>query len=315
MSGAVPFIIRRILAAIPVLFFVTAGTFALGRFAPGDPIQVRTGGRATPEQIQRVRQSLGLNDPIPVQYVRYMVNLLHGDLGESYRHPGVSVAELVFPKLAVSAELLALPSVLVFVLGLPLGLFCAVHRGHWQDPLTIGMLLLIAAIPEALLIPVLQVVFSVKLGWLPVGGWDGLLSTRVILPTLVLTVPGFAGIARLMRTSLLQAMGEDFVRTARAKGLTERVVLLRHVTRNALLPIVTGVIYTLFGFFFGDFFVELLFGIPGIARETLSSIGSRDYDEFMAVTILGAITFILANLVLDIGYTLIDPRIGYGDSS
>lgn len=311
MTGPIPFIVRRILAAIPVLFFVTAGTFALGRYAPGDPVLVRTGGKASPEQIQRIRQELGLNDPIPVQYARYMVNLLHGDLGTSLRHPGIKISELIFPKLVVSTQLLLLPSLLVFAIGLPLGIYTATRRGHWQDPFTIASLLLIAAIPELLLIPVLQVIFAIKLHWLPVGGWSGIFSANIILPTVVLTIPGFAGIARLMRGSILQVMGEDFIRTARAKGLTEPVVLLRHVSRNAMLPIVTAIIYSLFGLFTGDFFVETLFGIPGFAREAVSSIGSRDYDEFMAITILGAVAFILANLVLDIVYTLIDPRISY----
>jgi peptide/nickel transport system permease protein len=311
MTGALPFIIRRILAAIPVLLFVTAGTFFLGRYAPGDPIQVRTGGHATPEQIQRIRQNLGLNDPVYVQYVRYMDNLVHGNLGDSLRHPGIQVSELIFPKIWVSAQLVLIPTILTFAVGIPIGLYCALRRGRWQDPTIIAGLFFVAAIPEVLIIPLLQVVFSIKLGWLPVGGWDGFFSTRMILPTIVLTIPGFAGIARLSRTSVLQVTDEDFVRTARAKGLAESVVLFRHIVRNAMLPIITAVIYALFGLISGDFFVETLFGIPGIAREAVMSIGSRDYDEFMALTILGAITFIVANLVLDIVYTLIDPRIRY----
>src|SRR5579883_1559955 len=146
MNGPLPFIIRRVLAAIPVLLFVTAGTFFLGRYAPGDPIVVRTGGHATPEQVQRIRQQLGLNDPIPVQYVRYMTNLAHGDLGTSLRHPGIKISELVFPKLWVSTQLLIIPTILTFALGLPIGVFCALWRGTWRDPTTIGSLLLVAAI-------------------------------------------------------------------------------------------------------------------------------------------------------------------------
>jgi len=315
MTGPIPFIIRRILVAIPILIFVTAATFFLGRFAPGDPITVRTGGRASPDQVRLVRQTLGLNDPVPVQYLRYMLNLAHGDLGTSLRHPGVKVSELIFPKIAVSAQLLLIPSILIFVLGLPLGVYTATRQGQWQDPLTIGSLLFVAAIPELLMIPVLQVVFAIKLRWLPVGGWDGILSSRMILPGIVLTIPSLGGLARLMRGSILQVLGEDFIRTARAKGLQERVVLVRHVARNAMLPIVTAIVYTLFGLLSGDFFVEFLFGIPGVAREALSSIGSRDYDEFMAITIIGAVAFIIANLVLDIIYTLVDPRISYGNQS
>jgi ABC-type dipeptide/oligopeptide/nickel transport system permease component len=315
MTGPIPFIIRRIIAAIPVLIFITAGTFFLGRFAPGDPVTVRTGGKATPEQVATIRQTLGLNDPIPVQYLRYMENLAHGDLGTSLRHPGVKISELIFPKLLVSTQLLLLPTILIFAVGLPLGIYTATRQGHWQDPLTIGSLLFVAAIPEVLLIPVLQVIFAIKLKWLPVGGWDGIVSSRIILPAIVLTIPSLGGLARLMRGSILQVMGEDFIRTARAKGLNERVVLVRHVARNAMLPIVTAIIYAFLFLFSGDFFVETLFGIPGFAREAVSSIGSRDYDEFMAITIIGAVVFIFANLLLDIVYTLIDPRISYGGQS
>ena len=309
MTGPIPFIIRRILVAIPVLFFVTAGTFFLGRYAPGDPISVRTGGRASPEQVQRIRQTLGLNDPVPVQYLRYMANLAHGDLGTSLRHPGIQVSELVFPKMLVSAQLLIIPTILTFLFGLPIGIYVATKAGHWQDPLTISVLIFFSAIPELLMIPLLQLVFAVKLKWLPVGGWDGIWSSRSILPTIVLTIPAFGGIANLMRNSLLQVMGEDFVRTARAKGLAERVVLIRHAARNAMLPIVSGIVYAFIFLFGGDLFVETLFGIPGLGREAVSSIGSRDYDEFMAIVIISAIALIFANLLLDIVYGLIDPRI------
>ena len=315
MSGALPFIVRRILVAIPVLLFVTAGAFWLGRYAPGDPITVRTGGHAPPDVVQRIRQNLGLNDPVPVQYVRYMGNLLQGNLGDSYRHPGIPVSELIFPKIEVSAELLLFPTILIFVVGLPLGIFTAMRNGHWQDPFTMFWLFVIAAIPEVIAIPLLQVLFSIKLGWLPVGGWDGLFSMRIILPTIVLTIPGFAGITRLMRTSILQVMGEEYVRTARAKGLPERVVVMRHVVRNGLLPIITAIIGALFGLIGGDFFVETLFGIPGIAREALLATNSRDYDELMALVIMGAVAFVIANLVMDIAYTLVDPRVSYSGGS
>jgi ABC-type dipeptide/oligopeptide/nickel transport system permease component len=315
MSGPIPFIIRRILVSIPVLLFVTAGTFFLGRFAPGDPITVRTGGHASPEQVQRIRQQLGLNDPIPVQYEHYMLALTHGDLGTSLRHPGVPISELIFPKLLVSTQLLILPTMLIFAVGIPVGVLAARKQGRWQDPAIIGSLIFIAAIPEIIIIPLLQVLFAVKLKWLPVGGWDGMFSPRIILPTLVLTVPALGGIANLMRNSLLQVMGEDWVRTARAKGLQERIVLMRHAARNAMLPIISGVVYAIVFIFSGDLFVETLFGIPGFAREAVQSIGSRDYDEFMAIVIIGAIALILANLILDIVYGIVDPRISLsGDS-
>jgi ABC-type dipeptide/oligopeptide/nickel transport system permease component len=160
-----------------------------------------------------------------------------------------------------------------------------------------------------LLIPALQVLFASKLHWLPVGGWHGLFSKNVILPTIALTIGDWAGIARLVRIQMLQVLEEEFVRTARSKGLRERVVLTRHVFRNAMLPVVTSIIASIFFLFGGSFFVETLFGIPGVARESVMSVNSRDYDEFMALTIIGALAFIALNIFLDIIYTFIDPRI------
>jgi ABC-type dipeptide/oligopeptide/nickel transport system permease component len=185
----------------------------------------------------------------------------------------------------------------------------ALRRGHWQDPSLTVLLLLLSAIPVFVLAPFLQWLFALKLGWLPVGGWDGIFSVRMIMPTIVLTTGGIVGIARLTRISVIQVLSEDFIRTARAKGLPELVVINRHTLRNAMLPLINGVILGLFFLFSGSLFVELLFGIPGIGREAYDSIGSRDYDMLMAFTMIGATGFVLANMVLDIVYTIVDPRI------
>lgn len=312
MTGVLPFIIRRIIAAIPVLLAVSAVTFFIGRYAPGDPVSVRAGPRASEEQIERVKESLGLNDPKPVQYVRYMGKLLRGDLGESYAKPGYTVEEIMFPKMWVSLQLNIIPFFLVYLLGIPIGIYMALRRGRWQDPtLTIG-LLSVAAIPVFISIPFLQWLFALKLGWLPVGGWDGIFSKRIIMPTIVLTVPGVVGLARLTRISVVNVLGEDFIRTARSKGLPERTIINRHTLRNALLPLTNGVILGLIFLFSGTLFVELQFGIPGLAREAFASIGSRDYDLFMALTMISATAFVIANMVADIAYTIVDPRIRGG---
>ena len=309
MTGAFPFVIRRLLAALPVLLIISFAAFVIGRYAPGDPVTVRAGPRASDEQIERVKESLGLNDPIPVQYARYMGNLLRGDLGESYQRPGFTVWEIMRPKIWVSFQLNLMPFFLVYIVGIPLGIYMALRRGHWQDPTTTVSLIFIAAVPTFVLVPFLQWFFALKLGILPVGGWDGIFSTRIILPTIALTIPGFAGIARLTRITVLQVLNEEFIRTARAKGLPEWTVITRHTLRNALLPLTNGVIIGLLSLWTGTLFVELLFGIPGIGRETFASIGSRDYDMIMAFVLLSAAGFILANIILDITYTLIDPRI------
>lgn len=309
MTGVVPFIIRRLLAAIPVIVAVSAATFFIMRYAPGDPVTSRVGPRANPEQIERVKTNLGLNDPKPIQYVRYMGRLLRGDLGESYRRPGYDIAEILFPKAWVSLRLNLLPFILVYAIGIPIGIYLALRRGTWQDPTITTALLLLAAVPLFTMIPILQWLFALKLGWLPVGGWDGLFSKRIIMPTIVMTLPALAGIARLTRISMIQVMSEDFIRTARAKGLSELTVVNRHTLRNALLPLTNGIVLGLIFLFTGTFFVELLFGIPGLGREAYDSIGSRDYDMLMALTMISVIGFVLANLILDILYTIIDPRI------
>lgn len=311
MSGALPFIIRRMLAAIPVLLFISAAAFALGRYAPGDPITVRAGGRANPEAVERIRENLGLNDPIPVQYVRYMSKFLRGDLGESYRRPGTKITEIIGPKMWISFQMNIYPFFLTYMLGLPLGIYLALRRGSWQDPALSSVLLFLSSIPSVVMIPVLVNIFATRLNWLPTTGWHGIFDKTIILPTIVLTVPALSGIARVVRISMIQVLAEDFVRTARAKGLKESTVINVHVLRNSLLILINGIIGSLFALFSGTLFVELGLGIPGLGREAYESIGSRDYDLFMALTMIGAFSFILANLVLDILYTVIDPRIRY----
>ena len=309
MTGVFPFIVRRLIAAIPVLLAISAVAFFIFRYAPGDPVTVRAGPRASEEQIERVKESLGLNDPKPVQYVRYIGNLLRGDLGESYRRPGYSIVEIIKPKMWVSFQLNLLPFFLTYLLGIPLGIYMALRRGRWQDPTLTVFLLLGTAIPVLVIVPFLQWLFALKLGWLPPGGWGGIFDKRIILPTIVLTIPGLASIARLTRISVIQVLGEDFIRTARSKGLREATVVNRHTLRNALLPLTNGVVLGLLSLYAGTYFVELLFGIPGIGRESYDAIGSRDYDLLMAFTIIGASAFVFANILLDIVYSVVDPRI------
>ena len=311
MTGVVPFIIRRLLAAIPVLFFVSAGTFALGRYAPGDPVTVRTGGKVSEERVLEIRQSLGLNDPIPVQYFRYMGKFLRGDLGESYKRPGTKISEIIFPKMKVSLQLNLLPFILSYAVGIPLGIYLALKRGSWIDPALTALLLFIASIPVVVMIPILVNLLVTKSHLLPAPKWEGIFSKTIIIPTIVLTVGSLAGISRAIRISMLQTMTEDYVRTARAKGLRESTVVSRHILRNSLLVIINGIILSLVFLYSGTLFVELGLGIPGLGREAYDSIGSRDYDLFMALTLISAFAFIIANLILDIAYTIIDPRIRY----
>lgn len=318
MQGIAGYVIRRLLLAPLILLFISAVTFSLGRWAPGDYVDIQAGPRATEEIKERIREERGLNDPVYEQYFRYMGNILQGDLGQSVIYRGQNVEDVIFPRIWVTIQYNIIVLILTFSIGIPLGTWAALKRGTWMDPLSIGTFLFFASIPVVVSIPLLQWLFAVKLGWLPSGGWNvhefwgiefGIFSREAILPIMILTLPGIAGIARYMRSQVLEVLDQDFVRTARAKGLNDTAVVTRHVTRNALLPVVTIIGFELAGLTAGSLFVERFLGIPGIGRYAFETIGSRDYDSLMAIVILGSALFIVTNLIVDIAYGFIDPRI------
>jgi ABC-type dipeptide/oligopeptide/nickel transport system permease component len=320
MQGLASYIIRRLLWAPVILLAVSLVTFALGRFGPVDYVEIQAGPRAKPETIERIREERGLDDPIYEQYARYLLNVFQGDFGQSVRYRGVDVEDVILPRLWVTVQYNAIVLILMFAIGIPVGTWAALKRGTWLDPLTIGIFLFFASVPVLVSIPILQWLFALKLGWLSSRGWPdevtefygveiGILSTRIILPVLILTLPGVAGLARYMRAQVLEVLDQDYVRTARAKGLAEFTVVSRHVVRNALLPITTLLGFELAALLGGSIFVETLLGIPGIGSFAFESIGSRDYDSIMAIVIIGGAAFIVANLLVDITYGLIDPRI------
>ena len=317
-AGLATYIIRRLLLLPVILLIVSFATFALGRYAPGDYVEIQAGGRAQPETIERIREERGLNDPVPVQYARYMGNFLTGDLGVSTSPRGFPVEDVIFPRMWISLQYNVVVLVLTFAIGLPLGTWAALHRGTWQDPLSIGVFLLFASVPVLISVPLLQWLFAVKLGVLPSGGWSeaeylgvelGIFSKHAVLPVLALTLPGVAGIARYMRGQVMEVLDQDFVRTANAKGLEASTVVMRHVARNALLPIVTILGFELSALIGGSIFIETLLGIPGIGLLAFDSIGSRDYDMIMAIVLVGSTIFVLTMLLIDIAYGFIDPRI------
>ncbi len=317
-AGLAAYIIRRLLLLPVILLIVSFATFALGRYGPSDYVEIQAGPRANPETIERIREERGLNDPVPVQYVRYLGNVLTGDLGISTRNQGRPVEDVIFPRMWISLQYNAVVLVLTFAIGLPVGTWAALRRGTWQDPLSIGTFLLFASVPVLISIPLLQWLFAVKLGVLPSGGWSeaeyfgvelGIFSKHAVLPVLALTLPGVAGVARYMRGQVLEVLDQDFVRTANAKGLRAGTVVTRHVARNALLPIVTILGFELAALIGGSIFIETLLGIPGIGLLAFNSIGSRDYDTFMAIVLVGSTLFVLTMLLIDIVYGFIDPRI------
>lgn len=303
------YVSRRLLWTPVLLFFAGLFIFSLSSITPGDPAELMAGQRADPEAIERIRDRLGLNDPFMVQYLRYISDALKGDLGESYRYRGRDVVELLAPRLKVSLELNIVSYFVTLIIGLPLGFWAAMRQGTWKDPTMTTFMLLVYALPVFFTAPFLILVFALWLDWIPVSGWSGMFSTQAILPAVTLGVPGAFVFMRYMRASTLDVLGQEFVRTAHGKGMGHMTVNRRHIARNALIPIMTILGFSLAGMFGGSLIVELIYGIPGVARLSLEAVFQRDYPLLMALTILGTTMLALANLFTDIMYSVIDPRI------
>ncbi len=324
-SGLAGYIIRRLLLLPVLLLVVSIVTFGLGRFAPADYVDAQAGLRATPETKERIREKLGLNDPVYEQYARYIWHFVQGDFGDSVKYRGSDVEDVIFPRLWVTIQYNAVVVVLTWLIAIPLGTWAALRRGTWLDPIAIGSFLVPASIPGVVWIAINQWFFAVKLSVLPCCGWSvnraledalgielGIFSKHIILPILILTPLGVAGIARYMRAQVLEVLDQDYIRTARSKGLAEFIVVTRHVVRNALLPMATLMGFELAGLISGSIFLETLLGIPGIGQFAFESIGDRDYNSIMAIVLIGSAAFIVANLLADIAYGFIDPRIRVG---
>lgn len=329
MEGLLGYAVRRLLWLPVILFFVSFFTFMITRFGPGDPVTVLAGQHRDPQAFARVREELGLDEPFYVQYAIYMRNLItHGDFGESLTlYRGADVWDILWPRMLVSLQPGVLALAVAFSIGTAVGIVAALRQGTWLDPAAIGSFLLFQSIPTLVMLPLLILFFVVRLGWLPATGWGGprvdvgpqeislgFLSPHIILPVIVLALPGIAGVARLVRATTLSVLGEDYVRTARAKGLPERTVVMRHVTRNALLPLVTVIGLSLATLLEGAFFVEYILGIPGVGQLGVDAAQSRDYDVILALVLITATAFVVANILVDIAYTFIDPRVRYEHS-
>ena len=322
------YVVRRLLWVPFILLVVTFFTFSITRFGPGDPLVVAAGQIRDEEILAQIREDRGLDGNVVEQYVTWLSRFVQGDFGESFLQRDFEITEVILPKMWVSAQLGFVALLIVFALGIPLGLLAARANGTWLDPLVIGALLFLQAIPVLVIIPPLLWLFALKLDILPTGGWDGLFDIwwiggvvavpipdpHLYLPLLTFTLPGLAGVARLMRISALEVGREDYIRTARAKGLSEMRVSFRHVLPNSLLPIVTVVGFALAGIIEGAFFVETLLGIPGIGRLLFEAVSSRDYDIILTTTVIFATVFVVMNLLVELTYAFIDPRVRLGAS-
>ena len=306
------YILRRLLWLPVILLIVSFITFVLGRYGPGDPVVVLLGQHQDRATVERIREQRGLNDPVPVQYGRYLGQVLRGDFGESFKYRGRTVAELLRAKMWVSAQLNFAALVISVAIGIPLGLFAARKQGTGWDTAAVAATLAGQSVPVFLTAPALLIVFALKLDVLPTHGWGGFFDQRIILPALAMGVPGVAIITRLTRASTLEVLNQDYIRTARAKGLAEWVVQRRHVLRNALIPVVTSLGFSLAGIAFTSFVVERFFGIPGIGNLFIEAIFARDYPIIDAILLIGTTLFVLANLLVDLLYPLLDPRIRLG---
>ena len=303
MSG---YVLRRILQSVVVLFGVSIVVFLLARLAPGDPATLMLAETASPEQIAAAREHYGLNDPLYEQYWLFISRAVQGDFGDSlyYKEPALGVVMEAFPetaKLAIVAFLIAVG------VALPLGVIAAIKRDTIWDFLAVGLSVLGQAAPSYWIGILLILFFSVRLKWLPSSGDYG--PEYIILPAVTLAALLMAVLTRLTRAGMLDVLGEDFVRTARAKGLQEQSVLVRHALRNAMIPLITVMGLQLGSLLGGTVIVEQVFAWPGVGRLAVNAISSRDYPIIQAVVFLVSVVFVLINLAVDLLYGVLDPRI------
>jgi oligopeptide transport system permease protein len=305
------FIIRRFLSLIPTMFVIITLSFFLIRFAPGGPFSSE---KNVPEQVlQNLLKKYHMDEPLGKQYLRYFGDILRGDFGPSFRYKESSVNELVAQGFPVSILLGSVALALATLFGILVGIVSALKQNHWQDYAAMSLAVIGISVPLFVIGPVLQLAFAMKLHWLPLAGWINSRSgwTTIIMPAVTLSFPYFAYIARMSRASILEVLRADYVRTARAKGLRESVVVGKHVLKGALLPVVSYLGPAFAGIITGSIVVEQVFVVPGIGRIFVQSALNRDYTLIMAEVIIFSLLLVVMNFIVDIVYGFLDPRIAY----
>lgn len=299
------YVIKRVMLALVTLLLVAAITFALMNLVPGGPfLSEKAPSEAT---LKALNEKYGLDKPVIVQFRNYLEKAIRGDFGPSIKQRGRTVIQIITAGFKVSARVGGLAILLAVLTGVPLGSIAALNRGKWIDNVIIVISTSGIAIPSFVVSTVLMMIFSVKLGWLPTYGLSSPL--HYIMPVAALAFYPSAYITRLMRSSMLEVLGQDYMRTAKAKGLSQFVSLFKHALRNAILPVVTYLGPLLAYTLTGSFVVEKIFTIPGLGNDFISSIINRDYTMIMGTTIFLAMLIISMNLLVDIAYKIIDPRI------
>ncbi|TFG84625.1 MAG: ABC transporter permease subunit [Spirochaetales bacterium] len=305
------FIVRRFLSVIPTLFIIVTLSFFLIRLAPGGPFSREK--KVPPEILQNLMKKYHMDEPLLNQYFRYVGNVLQFDLGPSFKYKDQTVNELIGTAFPVSATLGFMSLAVALILGVSVGILSALKQNKWPDYLAMSVAVLGISIPLFVIGPVLMLVFALVLKWLPTSGWVNSRAgwATVILPVTTLMFPYFAYIARLSRSSIIEVIRSDYVRTAKAKGLKDSVVIVKHVLKGALLPVVTFLGPAFSGIVIGSVVVERIFVIPGIANIFVQAAFNRDYTLIMGDLIVYSLILISANFIVDILYGLLDPRISY----
>jgi len=310
------YLLRRVAATLPAVAVVAVLVFLLLRITPGDPAAILAGDAASPEQIARIRENLGLNEPLLVQFFIWLKQIASGDLGESFYFK-IRVVDLIAQRLEPTLSLALLTIVVAVLVSVPLGTLAAWRFGGWLDRSLMGFSVMGFSVPVFVLAYILIWLLSVKLGWFPVQGFKrlsdgfGPFLYHLILPAVTLSVIYIALIARVTRASVLEALGEDYIRTARAKGLRESQVLVRHALANAAIPIVTVVgigVALLIG---GVVVTESVYAIPGLGRLTVDAVLARDFPTIQGLILFFSLLYVLVNLLVDLSYVVFDPRIRY----
>ncbi len=303
------YIVKRVFASIVTIFVVISLTFILMHKIPGGPFD---GEKKLPPQIEaNLKQKFGLDKPLHEQYIMYLKNLAKGELGPSMSYSGMTVNDVIGYSFPASAKLGVVSVIFALIVGLYLGITAALKQGKWQDSVTMIIATLGVTVPSFVLATFLIYIFALKLGWFPVIGFEG--AENYVLPVIALGGYSMAFIARLGRSSFLEVVRQDYMRTAKAKGLSRFTVIYKHGLRNALIPVITYIGPLVAGILTGSFVVESLFGIPGLGGEFVRSITNRDYTTILGVTVFYSTFLIMCNLVVDILYGIIDPRIKLED--
>jgi ABC-type dipeptide/oligopeptide/nickel transport system permease component len=303
-----PFLLRRLVLAVPTLLGVLVVVFALLYVAPGDPVLAMVGERADSATIARLRAELRLDDPLPIQFAHYVGGAVRGDLGRSYI-TGRPIAQDILERFPKTLLLAATAMLIASTLGITIGVLSARHPGGWTDRLSLGLAYLGISFPVYWVGLILIFVFAVVLRWLPPSGYGR--AEFLILPALALGSRSIAFLARVTRSTMLETLGSDYVRTARAKGLRERVVVARHALRNALIPIIT-VLGLDFGYYLtGSILTETIFSWPGLGRYVVNAISRRDLPAIQGSVLFLSIVFVAVNLITDLAYAKADPRVAY----